>query len=142
MIYRKQNWEQILEAFLYSRINTKFERGFSDCVPFCADGILQYTGVDLAQNFRQRYSSDKEALRLTMGHPKGFKGLVLDEMATFKLPIKPWTYAKRGDLVFLEYSGEEGLGLCNGRLAATPGKTQINWVDMKHSTIVWEISFP
>lgn len=141
MIKRRPNWETIFEEFLYSRLKYMFDRGSSDCVPFCADGIKLYTGVDLAENFRGLYNSDKEAFRLIKNHPEGFFGIVKDEMEKFDLTIKNRKLAKRGDLVFLEYDNQEGLGLCNGRLAATPGTDSLNWVDMTCAKAVWGIPF-
>ena len=53
-----------LEAHLYSRIDTPFAWGVHDCCLFAADAIEAMHGVDIADDFRGKYSDQVSAMEL------------------------------------------------------------------------------
>lgn len=95
--------------FLRERAKTPFAWGANDCALFAADGILAMTGVDIAADFRGKYSDRAEAFALIRSVTGG--ATVADAaawcaekhgLAEWKAPL----LAQRGDLVV--FAGPEG----------------------------------
>jgi hypothetical protein len=96
------------DAFIREREKMPFVWGKNDCCIFAADAILANTGVDIADDFRGKYSSQLGAFKtireVTGGtsvadaaaHCATKHGLV-----EYKHPL----LAKRGDLVVIENAG-------------------------------------
>ncbi|MBQ4840044.1 DUF6950 family protein [Pseudoalteromonas luteoviolacea] len=91
-----------LQTYLDSCENTPFAWGKFDCCLFVADWLLVRNGVDVAAEFRGRYSTAIGAKRrLTK---LGF----CDIQSVFKHHLKPIeiNYAQRGDVALVEWDGE------------------------------------
>jgi hypothetical protein len=59
---RKQDWEILaFNDFLMERAKAPFAWGGNDCALFAADGIEAITGVDIASDFRGKYSDEAGA---------------------------------------------------------------------------------
>ncbi|HEV2324566.1 MAG TPA: hypothetical protein VGS10_11505 [Terracidiphilus sp.] len=62
---RLKNWDtQAYHDFLVSAASTHFVWGEFDCSLFAADGIKAITGVDIADDFRGKYSDQASAFAL------------------------------------------------------------------------------
>lgn len=60
---RIQHWDtRAFHDFLLERAKTPFAWGANDCALFAADGIRAITGVDIASDFRGKYSDESGAL--------------------------------------------------------------------------------
>lgn len=96
---RKEDWPEILAAFIHERRAMPFAWGSNDCCLFSADAILAMTGVDLMAGYRGKYSSALSAVRafkavggLESGVVASCKSAGFDERANIN-------FAQRGDLV-------------------------------------------
>src|SRR5258708_4686376 len=58
---RLEDWVVRLEAFIKERTAQPFKWGSQDCCLFAADAIEAITGVDLAADFRGKYSGAETA---------------------------------------------------------------------------------
>jgi len=62
---RQKHWEtRAYHHFLIARAKTPFAWGVNDCALFAADGIRAITGVDIASDFRGKYTDEASALAL------------------------------------------------------------------------------
>lgn len=62
---RLPQWDTVLlPAFLASRKGQPFAWGKNDCCLFAADAVQAITGVDIAADFRGKYSNHVDALTL------------------------------------------------------------------------------
>ena len=128
---RLNNWEQLLAEFIAKNKNTSFQWGVFDCCLFACDAVLTITGVDMAQDFRGKYTTAKEAYEFV----KNFAGDGLAELVAKRAQelgiteIKP-LLAQRGDVVLVNKDGHDSLGIVglDGRFAlcaAIKGLTQV-----------------
>lgn len=108
---RFDDWLARLEAQLALQQQKSFEWGAFDCALHACDCVLAITGVDLAADFRGKYSSQEEALaimrQLVGSEWPGVTGSALEMLAAniaaqFEIPqaIFP-TFARRGDVVLV-----------------------------------------
>ena len=59
---RKDHWQtRDFSQFLIDRAKTPFVWGTNDCALFAADGIQAQTGVDIASDFRGKYTDEAGA---------------------------------------------------------------------------------
>jgi len=107
---RIKNWERILNDAIADSASTKFIWGTSDCIMWSTSIIEKYTGIDLAEELRGTYITEREAAILLSKKD-------LYTRATEKLgqPLKNINFVQRGDLV-LSKKGE--MGICVGQKAA------------------------
>ncbi|ADW69022.1 DUF6950 family protein [Granulicella tundricola] len=62
---KKQHWHtRAFHPFLVDRAQTPFAWGTNDCALFSADAILANTGVDIATDFRGKYTDKRSAFLL------------------------------------------------------------------------------
>ena len=124
-LQRTEHWAtRELHSFLLERAGKPFEWGVNDCCLFPADAIEAFTGVDLAAEFRGRYTSEAEAFALIKS-VTGAEGVeaaaaYCAERACLLERTNP-LMAQRGDLVVLENEGRMIAGIVhlNGRQAVT-----------------------
>lgn len=111
-------------GFLLERARTPFVWGSHDCALFAADGVLAMTGIDIASDFRGKYSDEAGAMALIKQLTGGdtvadAAAWCAQKHALAELP-HPKT-AQRGDLtVFLGQTGAMVAGLVHlsGQLVA------------------------
>ncbi|MGA2650427.1 MAG: hypothetical protein ABSF28_07880 [Terracidiphilus sp.] len=127
-LVREIHWAtRSLHLFLRANARTPFKWGTFDCALFAADGIKAMTGVDIAADFRGKYSTEEEAFAL-IKHITG--GTTVEDAAAYcaaKHGLKEWKsplFAQRGDLCVLEDSGRliTGLVHLNGRHIVAAGE--------------------
>lgn len=116
-----------LHDFLLKRAQQPFVWGTNDCSLFAADAIQSFTGVDLAVDFRGKYTDEASAMALC----KSVTGTATIEAAAvhcaqqhglveYQHPLM----AKRGDLVLVEDAGRliSAIVHLSGRHAVTVGE--------------------
>lgn len=108
--------------FLISSATTPFKYGSWDCCLFAADAIKSFTDVDIADDFRGKYTTKLGALKAIKSVTGGSS--IEDAVAycANKHGLVEHTFplmAKRGDLVLVDNSGEliAGVVHLNGRHA-------------------------
>ena len=97
---RIDGWEMRLDDFIKSRQFSKFEWGVHDCALFSCDAIREMTSVDVAEYFRDSYTTKDEAYSLLLA----FSGGGLEETVEilseeFSMEEIERNYAGRGDWV-------------------------------------------
>jgi hypothetical protein len=135
-LVRVAHWAtRAYHTFLLERAHTPFAWGTNDCASFAADGILAMTGVDIAADFRGKYtdeSSALEAIKTIAG------GTTIADAAAYcaaKHNLAEWKYpllAKRGDLVVFTAGGRLQAGLMHltGRHVVAPGDKGLNLMEV------------
>lgn len=93
-----------LDAFLEQYRDTPFDPGEFDCALFVSDWIAEITGEDPARDFRQRYSSVEEGLKLLL------IGLE-DAAAQLMTEVPNWMTARPGDVAIIDIGGTPAFGL-------------------------------
>jgi hypothetical protein len=85
-----------------------FEWGKNDCATFAADAILANTGIDIADDFRGKYTTQLGALKTIREVTGGTSVADAAAYCAAKHGLVEHTYplmAKRGDLVVIENDG-------------------------------------
>jgi hypothetical protein len=116
-----------LPEFIASRLHAPFAWGSNDCALFAADAVEAITGVDIAEDFRGKYTTKLGAIK-AIKEITG--GSTVEDAAVYcaeKHGLKEHEYpllAKRGDLVIVRNNlGEKVAGIVglNGRHVYVPG---------------------
>lgn len=108
-----------------------FKWGVNDCALFAADGIQAYTGVDIADDFRGKYSDEAGAFALirqvTGGATVADAAAYCAKKHALRERIHP-LMAQRGDLVVVESAGVliSGLVHLNGRHVVVASEKGLN----------------
>lgn len=110
---RLPNWQSALDAFVRSHAREPFQYGSWDCCLFVCDAIQVMTGVDVAEPFRGKYSSRKEASAAV----KKFAGSASVRAAVEKVTevngmkaIEP-AFLQRGDVALVKRARDYSLAL-------------------------------
>lgn len=136
---RIQGWETLLADFIESVRNEPFKRGRHDCAVFAGRCVDLITGKNLTGEFIGTYQSRKKAYDLLKR-----MGLVdLESLATDRLgePMPSTAYAGRGDVILVEYEGEDALAIVDlsGRFALTVGKDGLARYPRKYWSKAWKV---
>jgi uncharacterized protein DUF6950 len=124
---RTAHWDtRELHDFLLARAQEPFVWGKNDCSLFAADAIQSFTGVDLAADFRGKYTDEASAMALVQ---KVTGTATIEAAAAYcaqKQSLVEYPHpllAKRGDLVLVEESGRliSAIVHLSGRHAVTAG---------------------
>ncbi len=125
---RKDHWaERHYNDFLLAHAKAPFQWGVMDCALFAADGILAFTGIDIAGDFRGKYTTDLGAMRAIRTVTGGSTTADALTYCSKKYGLEEYTHplmAKRGDLVLLEDQGRliAGLVHLSGRHVISVGE--------------------
>jgi hypothetical protein len=137
-LYRKQNWHNGLFELIRSRRDAPFEWGKNDCTLFAADCVEAITGVDLAADYRDKYSSEVGAYKLLK---KEFEGDIGRAVERFLGEGIPPLRARRGDIVLID-SGRPlspALAMCEGRYVVAPGPHGLAFQELSKALKAWRI---
>jgi hypothetical protein len=130
MIARRDNWPDLLAAYIEERRNAPFAWGSNDCCLFAADWIQIATGRDIAAQWRGSYTTALGARR-ALDEGGGIERLVEQEGG-----IRIQTgLAQRGDLVAQDFPVGIALGICVGPLAAFVSQNGIEFVPLSKASI-------
>ena len=131
---RKDEWPQLLEHFVVSRREARFEWGAHDCCAFAARAIEAMTGENPAAKL-PTYASEEEAMAI-----KDNAGGLLELPFSLGFQRVPVAFAQRGDLVAVE-TGERGpaLGICLGRESAFASAVGVSFRETLSCSVAWRI---
>jgi hypothetical protein len=142
---RLENWDTgALHEFLIERADRPFTWGENDCALFVADGILAMTGIDIAADFRGRYSNEEDAfatVRMITG------GSTLEDAAAWcamRHGLDEWPgplFAQRGDMAIVENEGRliSGLVHLSGRHVVTVGESGLRRFPITAIVRAWHV---
>ncbi len=106
---RKDHWAtRHFDTFLRERANAPFAWGVNDCALFSADAVESILGIDIADDFRGKYSTQLGAIRTIQKVTGGTSVADAAAYCAAKHGLIEHTYplmAKRGDLVVIENGG-------------------------------------
>lgn len=125
---RREHWAtRAYHDFLLARARMPFAWGTNDCASFAADGILAITGVDLAADFRGKYSDEASALQAIRTIAGGATIADAAAWCAAQHELPEWKYprmAQRGDLVVFRAAGQTQSGLVHltGAHVVAPGQ--------------------
>jgi hypothetical protein len=130
--------------FLLSRAQAPFAWGQHDCALFAADGVLAITGVDIADDFRGKYSDEASAFAAIAQICGGTTVADAAQYCAAKHGLEPWLsplMAQRGDLVVLEESDRVIAGLVhlNGRHVVCAGETGLLRLPLTAVLRAWHV---
>lgn len=112
---RKDHWEISLDNYLDEQFEKPFEYGVRDCCLFAANWIELLTGVDVAAEYRGKYTTELGAARLIKKVTGGSSPEDCMDKASadydFITSHPSIWYAQRGDIVSLEREGNISLGV-------------------------------
>jgi hypothetical protein len=110
MLTKHNHWHtRHFHDFLYTSADKPFKWGEWDCALFAADAIKSFTDVDLADDFRGKYTTQTGAFKLIK---KLTGGTTVADAAAYcaqKHSLEEHTYplmCKRGDLVVFDNGGD------------------------------------
>ena len=134
MILRKENWPDLLSAYVEQRRNKPFAWGSDDCCLFAADWVQACTGTDYASAWRGRYTGRLGAARFL--EEAGGLGTLVDSLGLVRvLPLQ----ASRGDVVAQDNGRGLALGICIGSGAAFAAETGLVFASMQNIKTAWRI---
>jgi|TARA_R100001480_G_C4702404_1_gene177690 ribosomal protein L7Ae-like RNA K-turn-binding protein len=111
---RVDNWDTKLSNYIVESSNKKFKYGKADCVNFVLGAIEVVTGKKV---FDMEYKSIKEAKKIILEfNKKDLLDIARDIAKENNFKEINTSFAKRGDVVFLETDEELGgtMGICSG----------------------------
>ena len=111
---RVDNWDTKLSNYIVEQSKTKFVRGKTDCVNFILGGIEIIIGRKV---FDREYKSLKEAKKILKEfNKKDLLEIAQDIAKENNFAEINTSFARRGDVVFLETDEELGgtMGICSG----------------------------
>lgn len=140
---RLPDWQTRLDSFLNLHAQDPFAYGSWDCCLFVCDAIREMTGVDPAQDFRDKYKSRDEAYRLIKAATgaKSLQMIVASITTKLKMQEIPMLMAQRGDVVLVKRARDYSLGLIalNGRELKVCRAQGICSVSLSHATRAWHV---
>jgi len=132
---RIECWTHILDDFM-AAANRPFEWGAWDCGLFSADCIQAMTGVDIAAEFRGRYSTAKGARKVM----RGSIGEMMDRVSqTYGMPEIDPLLAQRGDMCMVDSPLGDALGICVGSKVACTGPDGLAFVPVSSAIRAWKV---
>ena len=130
---RREDWPDILAAYIK---NAKpFEWGKNDCCLFSANFVKDITGIDYAEAFRGKYSTEKGAYLALKRHGKGSIVDTVSELLT-EIPVP---MCGRGDVAAYESDTGPALGICIGERTAFLGPGGVSSVLTADCIKAWRI---
>lgn len=147
-IQRRQNWDtQHFHQFLLDHANKPFAWGSHDCALFAANAVEAITGVDIAADFRGKYTTQLGALRTISKITDG--STVTDAVAhcAEKHGLVEHVHplmAKRGDLVIIDNAGTliAGVVHLNGRHVVSASETGLVRLPITNIVRAWSLDIP
>jgi hypothetical protein len=144
MLTRHGNWQSLLQKHLESQRDLPFVWSEHDCSMFVADVILAHTGVDIAAEFRGKYTdaaSAKEVIHTVTG------GSTVEDAAAYVAKqhgMKELTsvlYAQRGDMVILDTEEGPAVGIVhlNGQHAVFVAQDGLHKVEVTKCRRAWRV---
>jgi hypothetical protein len=142
---RTQDWDtRELDAFLREQEKAPFQWGVNDCCLMAANAIQAFTGTDIADDFRGKYTTELEAFRLIKTVTGGTS---VEDAAAYcaqKHALTEWhspKLAQRGDLVVIQ-DGEQviaGIVHLSGRHVISIGVNGLKRLPLNAVKRAWKV---
>jgi len=142
---RKDHWDtQHFDDFLLARVTMEFAWGTNDCALFAADAVEAITGVDIAEDFRGKYTTEKKAFALIASLTGGTTVADAASYCAAKHGLVEHEFplmAKRGDLVVVEDDSRliAGVVHLSGRHVVVVGEGGLKRVPLTAIKRAWAI---
>ena len=142
---RHPHWAtQPLHDFLLERAEAPFAWGVNDCALFAADAVLAITGVDIAAEFREKYSTEAEAFALIRDLTGGETVADAAAWCAERHGLAEWEFplmAQRGDLAVIENDGRliAGIVHLSGRHVVTVAESGLVRFDISEVKRAWHV---
>ena len=128
---RLPDWRPRLIAYLDEVRARPFAYGRHDCALFAAGAVEAMTGVDLAVDYRGRYGSLKEGLKLVRGR---HLAILRDHLR----PVSP-AFAQVGDVALIGEVGFPALGLVQGETILVLREDGLGLMPRAAATSAWAV---
>ncbi len=140
---RFSDWPLRLDAYVLSTRERSFAWGTFDCALNVCDAVLAISGTDIGAGFRGKYSTFEQAQDVIKAYAGGGILELAEKIAAdFEIPACPATFARRGDVVFVD-GGEipAALGFVglDGRHALCASEAGVARVHMSGWRRGWQI---
>ena len=119
MTRKTEGWQTRLAAYLHEVGREGFAYGAHDCALFAAGAVQAMTGIDLAADWRGRYTSLRGGLRVLRA--AGYADHVALAAAHFPTVDRP----RPGDLAVMQTLEGPALGIVQGALVYLRGPDRI-----------------
>ena len=131
MIARLPDWRPRLVAYLEEVRTRPFAYGAHDCALFAADAVRAMTGTDLAAEFRGRYATLKEGLKLA--------GTSHMQILRQHFEQGPTAFAQVGDIAVIGEVGFPALGLFEGEHILVLREDGLGRMARAAATQAWQV---
>ena len=131
MITRLADWRPRLVAYLEEVRARPFGYGSHDCALFAAGAVMAMTGTDLASDYRGRYGSLKEGLKLA-----GTSHLRILRQHFEEVPT---AFAGVGDLAMIGEIGFPALGIFEGEHILVLREDGLGLMPRAAATQAWRV---
>jgi len=126
------NKVDLLPAYLAGE--TAFVWGKCDCCTFAADWLVVLGKPDPMADYRGKYQTAKEAMRL---YRAGLLERVTERMGE---PMDNPLLAQRGDVAVVEMpNGREAAGVVAGEFVAVPGRGGLGYFPLTAAVAAWRV---
>jgi cell wall-associated NlpC family hydrolase len=144
---RLDHWELQLQEYIDSKKGVAFSYDpatGTDCATFTADAILAMTGIDIAADFRGKYTTQTGALKAIKEVTRGSTVEDVAHWVADKFDIALLDnilFAQRGDLVLFEGAKGPALGIVylDGRNAVFVGDKGLSKLPVRKVKTAWRI---
>lgn len=143
---RRPGWELRLAEVLEWARHRPYQLGQHDCVTVACAAVHALTGVELWEQWRGRYATSAEALKLCVDYGGGFTPAF---SKLFQVEPSPVGLARRGDIAELRLPIEGAkhpstayaphLVVINGRQAAGLKDEGVYWIARERCVHAWRI---
>lgn len=141
-----------LDTYLREHANDKFEWGVQDCCLFAANAIQAMTSVDIADDFRGKYTDETSAFALIKTVTGGTTVADAAAHCATRHGLTEWVdktgkpqplRAMRGDLVVIDNAGHLIAGIVDlsGRYVAAMSETGIIRLSIMSIVRAWHVPF-
>lgn len=128
----------MLYGFVDSAKHRPFAWGQNDCCLFAADCVLAICGVDIADEYRGKYSTALGAFRAVKKYG-GLEAAIERACASAEFPQVSVDFARRGDLVLFDTEHGPALGICLGVDSWLAGENGLVCVHTNQCRKAWRV---
>lgn len=131
---RREDWTDRMFAAFEAHADSDFEYGASDCVLFAARVVDAMCDTDYESRVSALYSDERSAIRALrdLGGLEGAVRSMLGEPTAL-------AYLQRGDVVLIENSGRDVLGIWDGQAIVAPGLHGLTRAPLSQARLTWAV---
>lgn len=137
---RREDWPELLKAYLDGARTRSFAWGENDCILFAAGAVEQMTGIDTASEFRGKYKTEMGAARLLRKlAPSGLPHAIARALGAEEIsPLQAW----RGDVVLIPIGdGKSAVGIVDlrGTAVVSVGEVGVEYRPLSAAVKAWRV---